>query len=158
MTATLMTTNMAYSQADKSIRTEIIINASAAQVWAVLINLSAWEQWNPFIVKGEGIIEAGKKITTTMINGDKSYVFKPKIHQVETNKSFSWMGHLYIPGLFDGHHYFELEAISPNQTRFIQGERFKGILSGMILKKIGDQTAENFARMNQALKQQVERS
>ena len=158
MTAAIITTNMAYSQADKSIHTEIIINASTEKVWEILTDLSAWEQWNPFIIKGEGKLETDKKIKTTMKSGDKIYVFKPRIQEVETNKSFSWLGHLYMPGIFDGHHYFQLEAIGPNQTRLIQGERFKGILSGMLLKKIGEQTAENFARMNQALKQQVEQN
>lgn len=60
--------------------------------------------------------------------------FKPIIKEFETNKLFGWVGHLVIPGIFDGHHTFELKEISENETLLTQAELFLGIFSGMILK------------------------
>ncbi len=39
-------------------------------------------------------------------NGDKAIVFKPKVVEVVPNRSFGWLGSLWVKGLFDGHHYF----------------------------------------------------
>jgi hypothetical protein len=63
---------------------------------------------------------------------------------------------LFIKGLFDGHHYFEIEELMPHQVKLSHGEYFSGLLSASILKKIAEDTRNNFIRMNNALKQQAE--
>ena len=70
------------------IRTEIIINASKEKVWSILADLNAYAVWNPFIVKSEGILKVGTKLRNTLQNGDKTIVFKPKVVEVEPNRSF----------------------------------------------------------------------
>lgn len=79
-----------------------------------------------------------------------------KEKRIFEDRYFDWVGNLWIKGLFDGHHYFEIEEINTNQVKLNHGENFSGILSGMILKKIGDQTRENFVKMNMALKEKSE--
>lgn len=138
------------------IRTEIIINASKEKVWSILADLNAYAVWNPFIVKSEGILKVGTKLRNTLQNGDKTIVFNPKVVEVAPNRSFGWLGSLWIKGLFDGHHYFEIEEISENQVNLIHGENFSGILSSLILKQIGNDTRNNFVKMNQALKSRAE--
>lgn len=138
------------------IRTEIIINASKEKVWSILADLNAYAVWNPFIVKSEGVLRVGTKLKNTLQNGDKTIVFKPKVVEVEPNRSFGWLGSLWVKGLFDGHHYFEIEEISENQVNLIHGENFSGILSSLILKQIGNDTRNNFVKMNQALKSRAE--
>lgn len=69
---------------------------------------------------------------------------------------FDWLGKLWVKGLFDGHHYLEIEGINPNQAKLNHVENFSGIPSKMILNKIGDQTMENFVKMNMALKWKAE--
>ena len=138
------------------IRTEIIINASKEKVWSILADLNAYAVWNPFIVKSEGILKVGTKLRNTLQNGDKTIVFKPKVVEVEPNRSFGWLGSLWVKGLFDGHHYFEIEEISENQVNLIHGENISGILSSLILTQIGHDTRNNFVKMNQALKSRAE--
>lgn len=147
---------MAHSQNYKSISQEVIINASAEQVWKVLTDLDGWESWNPFIIKAKGTVEVGEKLQNTFQNGDKTMLIKPKVLKADKNKEFVWIGRLIMPGIFDGRHGFKIEEIGPNQVKFTNFENFKGILSGMIMKKIGENTLQNFDKMNQALKQQVE--
>jgi hypothetical protein len=125
---------------NKSIKTEIIINASKEKVWQVLTDFKSYPRWNPFI----------------MVNRSKKFRFKPKVVSVVPFRYFDWLGNLFIKGLFDGHHYFEIEELMPHQVKLSHGEYFSGLLSASILKKIAEDTRNNFIRMNNALKQQAE--
>ncbi len=141
----------------KSLKTAIEINAPAAKVWQVLMDFAAYAEWNPFIRSIKGKAKVGHQLTNTLhLEGQKPQVFKPTILVVEEGKAFQWLGHLFVKGLFDGHHYFELEAIGPNKTRLVHGENFSGLLAGPLLKMIGEATLKGFEKMNTALKARVE--
>jgi hypothetical protein len=139
----------------KKIRTEILIDAPIETVWNVLIDREAWPTWNPFIIESTQPLILGKKIRNVMRNGARTLVFKPKITDFQPYKRLEWLGHLGIPGLFDGRHSFELQKLN-GQTLLVQGEYFGGMLRKPIMKKIGQQTLENFMAMNQALKARCE--
>lgn len=143
-------------KAQKQIVTEITINATAEEVWAVLVKNEDYGSWNPLIIESTGEIIKGGKLKNTLQTGEKTMVFKPKITNLTPNKRFEWLGHLLLPGIFDGRHFFELQQLENGQTHFIHGENFKGILSGFILKSIGEDTLKNFQEMNKALKEKVE--
>jgi hypothetical protein len=142
----------------KIIVTEIIINASARQLWSVLTDLSGYEKWNPFIIKSEGEIKVKAKLTNVLQSGSGTITFKPVVQRVEPMVYFDWIGNLFLPGIFDGHHYFQIQEISENQVKLIHGEIFSGILSSFILRKIRNDTRLNFVKMNQALKNEVEKT
>ena len=139
------------------IKTEIVINASKEKVFSILTNLQDYEKWNPFIIKSQGEPIEGSRIINTMMNGEKTVTFKPRLVKVRKNETFEWLGHLGFKGLFDGHHYFHIKEVSENQINLIHGENFSGILSSFVLKKIGEQTRKNFVAMNEALKLQAEK-
>ncbi len=140
-----------------NIHTEIVINATADRVYDILTGLRDYSKWNPFIVKSEGDVQTGRRIKNTMKNGEKLMNFKPIVLAAERGKKFEWRGSLFIRGLFDGHHYFRIEEISDNQINLIHGENFSGILAPFILRKIGEQTRNNFIVMNRALKAEAEK-
>jgi hypothetical protein len=140
----------------KQLRTEIIINASKEKVWNLLTDFENYQNWNPFIVNSSGKAIAGTKLTNTMKLDEKTQTFSPKILKVEENKYFDWLGHLFFKGIFDGHHYFQIEELENNQVKLIQGENFSGIFCGLIMKSIGGKTMANFVKMNNALKEQAE--
>ncbi|WKK78109.2 SRPBCC domain-containing protein [Marivirga salinae] len=138
------------------IKTEITIKASKERIWNILTDLEKYKNWNPFILNSEGEIKEGSRIANTMKNGQDIMKFKPVIIKVEENNYFEWLGSLWFKGVFDGRHYFKIESIGENQITLFHGEHFSGILSKMILKKIGKQTEENFVKMNLALKELAE--
>ncbi len=141
----------------KNLETEIIIDAPAQAVWQQLMDFESYHQWNPFIQSVVGRAEVGSRITVRMIAGDrKAQTFKPVVKVSDKAKEFRWLGSMGIKGIFDGEHYFLLEAISPGQTRFVQGEHFGGILRGPIMKMVGEDTKLGFEAMNLALKKRVE--
>lgn len=82
--------------------------------------------------------------------------FKPKVLAFEANQEFRWIGHLLIPGLFDGEHRFQLIDNGNGTTTFIQSEKFKGILVPLFKKMLDINTVNGFNEMNQKLKEIVE--
>lgn len=141
---------------EKKIQTEIIINSTKEKIWKILIDTDKYKEWNPFIVSMSGKIKEGERLVNVMKNGEGTITFKPKVLKVIENEYFEWMGNLIVPGLFDGQHYFKLEDIRPGQVKLTHGENFKGLFSGMILRKIGDETKTKFIAMNNAIKQKAE--
>lgn len=138
------------------LKTEIILNASKEKIWNTLTTFKDYETWNPFIISSEGEAVVGKKLTNKMLNNGKVNVFKPVVTKVDPNREFEWLGSALL-GMFKGRHYFILEDLGNGQTKLIHGEKFSGLLSGMIMKMIGDETLRNFQKMNKALKEIVER-
>ncbi|HKO85819.1 MAG TPA: SRPBCC family protein, partial [Actinomycetota bacterium] len=61
----------------RQLESEVEVQASPERVWEVLTNFAAYPDWNPFIVR---VLEA------------------------EPARRLRWLGHLLVPGLFDGEH------------------------------------------------------
>ena len=121
-----------------------------------MADFEKFPQWNPFIVKLEGRPEVNTRLRAELKNGNRVSVFKPKVLVAEKNKAFEWLGSLPIPGIFNGRHYFRIESLNAGQVKFIHGEEFTGLLAGVILNKIGEQTRAGFIAMNKALKEWAE--
>ena len=142
----------------KKLKTEIIINAPIDKVWDILMAHENYPKWNPFITNITGTVKVGETIIVTLhLKEKKPMIFKPTVLTNMPGKEFRWLGHFVIKGIFDGEHYFLLEPIGSDQTLFTQGENFKGILTGLFLKMIGESTLTGFSEMNEALKKRAEK-
>ena len=141
----------------KNIQTEILINTDITKVWDVLMNFDNYPKWNPFITSISGERKLGSRLTVS-INppGGKGMTFKPNILTLEANKEFRWKGKLGINGIFDGEHYFILEVLENDKTKFIQGEKFSGLLVPFVGKML-DKTQKGFQLMNESIKKECER-
>ena len=141
----------------KKIETSVIIHSTPMQVWKVLMHFENYPSWNPFITQVKGTATVGEQIEVKLsIEKGKYSTFKPKVQQVSPSTLFEWEGHLFVRGLFDGKHRFEIILLEDNTVQFIQSEVFNGILSGTLLKMIGAKTKNGFEKMNEALKARVE--
>ena len=139
------------------LETEILIEATPQELWNVLMDFESYPDWNPFITSIEGNVQVGQSITVFLQPpGQKVSTFSPKVLVVNPQKEFRWEGKLLIKGLFDGQHYFQIEPVGDNQTRFIHGEYFKGLLVAPLMRMIGEATRLGFEAMNQALAERVE--
>jgi hypothetical protein len=56
------------------------------------------------------------------------------------------------PGLFDGEHRFAVEPLEGGRFRFVQEERFRGLLVPLFAKGLDTHTRAGFEAMYQALK------
>ena len=142
----------------KQLHTEIDINASVEKIWEILTDFKNYPEWNPFVKSIKGDLVIGGKLTAILYQPDsKPMTIKPNILRINKNKEFAWLGHLMFPGIFDGEHMFELEVLDNGKTRFVQRERFRGILIPLLWKMLDNKTRKGFESMNQALKKRAEK-
>ena len=142
----------------RSIKTEITINASKEKVWSLLMNHENYANWNPFIKKIAGGKTPGEKLEVTIQSeGNKPMDFSPLVLTNQKEKEFRWKGKLFVQGLFDGEHYFQIVEEGENKIKFIQGENFTGLLSGVLTSILYEDTKKGFEQMNEALKKLSEK-
>lgn len=140
----------------KEIRTEIEIHANVSTVWNVLMNFENYPNWNPFIKNISGEKASGKRITVSIKPPDANgMTFKPVILKLDTDKEFRWRGTLGIKGIFDGEHFFILERVTDDKTKFIHGEKFSGVLVALMSQTL-NKTKKGFEFMNEAIKRECE--
>jgi len=139
----------------RHISASIDIQASPEQVWAALVDFESYKTWNPFIQEGSGQVIAGSTLILRMHpeNG-KPKTFRPKVLAIEPGRLLRWVGHLVVPGIFDGTHEFVLTEQNKS-THVVQSETFTGILVPL-LGKIITSTERSFEKLNNALKKHVE--
>jgi hypothetical protein len=140
------------------IKTEIKINATPEEVWKILTDFNGYPNWNPFIKSIKGQVVIGEKITVRIEPPEaKGMTFKPKIVTFAKNIELSWLGHLLLPGLFDGKHKFELIDNGNGTITFIQSEKFRGLLVPFFKKQLKTNTKNGFIEMNKKLKELAEK-
>ncbi len=139
----------------KLVSSEIEIAAPPEGVWSVLADLDSYPQWNPFITHIEGVLEHGRRLSVRIQPpGGRAMSFRPTVIAAVPGRRLAWLGHLFVPGIFDGEHRFELAPVG-GHVRFRQSEVFRGVLVPM-MGGVLDKTRAGFEQMNRALKARVE--
>lgn len=135
----------------KIITTHLTVNAPVEDVWATLTDLGGYRTWNPFITAAAGTISVGERLDLTIQPpAGRAMRFKPRVTAVEQQRYIEWLGHLALPGIFDGRHSFTLTPIAGERTLIQQSETFTGVLipfTGSMLAR----TRAGFVAMNEAL-------
>jgi hypothetical protein len=141
----------------KELHSEIEIQASDERVWQVLTNFADFPQWNPFMRRASGEARPGARLEVHMQpSGASGMTFKPTVLKAEPNRELRWLGHLLIPGLFDGEHILTIEPLGANRVRFVQREIFTGLLVPLFARGLDTGTRRGFEEMNRALKARAE--
>jgi uncharacterized membrane protein len=92
----------------KTVEASIEIDAPPDRVWQVISDLESFSSWNPFMTKAAGRLVVGDRLSITLQPpGGKPMDFKPKVLEVTPNQRIRWIGHLVVPGLFDGAHLLQ---------------------------------------------------
>jgi hypothetical protein len=132
----------------RTIETQLEIVARAARIWQVLTDFPRYPEWNPFIMEIEGVPEIGARLRVRI---------QPPGHSVVAarDRELRWVGHLFLPRIFDGEHSFLIENRGRN-CRFQQSKRFSGVLVPIFGAGIFDPTQRGVEAMNSALKARTE--
>ena len=138
------------------IRSETVIEGTAGDVWQVLTDFPAYGSWNPGFEKAEGRAEVGQTLHITFaLKGGRSMRMHPTVLVADPGRELRWLGRLWLPGIFDGEHRFEIHELEPGRVRFVQGERFRGVLVPFLRKMIEVDTLAMFEKVNAALAARV---
>jgi hypothetical protein len=123
----------------------------------VLSDLTAYREWNPFILEAVGTAEVGERLTLRMRPvGGRVSTLRPAVVDARQGELLRWHGRAALPGLLDADHSFVLEAGNGSGTRLVQREHFRGLLVPFLSGALDRGTLPAFALMNEALKRRAE--
>ena len=141
----------------KQLRAEIDIDADRERVWQVLTDLSAFPDWNPFIVHAHGELAETARLTLRMQPvGARAVTLRPRVVEVAPEHRLRWLGRVGMPGIFDAEHVFTLTTRAGGGTRLAQTETFRGIVVPLLARSLDRHTLPAFHAMNEALKNRAE--
>jgi hypothetical protein len=143
----------------KELHSQIEIDASAERVWRVLTDFASYPEWNPFIRRISGEPTTGERLQVRLEPPEsRGITLRPKVLNAEPNQQLRWLGHLLVPGLFDGEHSLTIQPLEENRVRFVQSESFRGLLVPLFARSLDNNTRRGFEEMNRALKERAEAS
>jgi hypothetical protein len=142
----------------KEIRTTTDIDAPLERVWELLSDFESWGDWNPVIPRVRGRLEAGAPVDIQLAVGGRRVPIKVRILRADPDRELRWRGPRsgVQARLFGGEHYFSLEKIDETHTRFIHGERFKGLLVPVVWSRLEPLLRKRYTQMNDAVKSRSE--
>lgn len=141
----------------REMSTEIEIEASPERVWEELLSFESYEEWNPYILEVQGQADVGEELEVRMqAPNSEARTFHPEVLVVNPGRELRWSGSLPVPGSFNGEHYFLIEPSGGDRVRFVQGEKFSGLLVPLLWGGLDTNTRLGFEKMNRAFKEQVE--
>lgn len=138
-----------------SVHTEIIIHAPLENVWRELTNFSEMAAWSTSLqnlrgeFKKDGLVEV-----EFMDNKGKVGTYKHRLVHFVEGELFGWSDP-FLMGITDNHVY-QVQRISPTQTRMIQADEVNGVASLFLGKMITNFFLKAYTDFNQKLKQKVE--
>jgi len=139
------------------LQTEIAISAGAERVWAILTDFAAYPEWNPFIRSAHGVPEKGARLEVRIQPGSaKAITFRPQVLVAEAGRELRWLGRVWLPGIFDGEHRFNIQPLADGTILFQHSESFNGLLVPLFQDSLERDTKRGFEAMNRALKARAE--
>jgi hypothetical protein len=113
------------------------IQAPPEVVWALLTDPSSYQDWNPAVLRIEGVMEPGGSIKLVSIASPER-TFSLRVTSMQAPVSMVWSDGMPF-GLFRGVRTYRLDPAG-NGTSFSMTEEFTGPLAGLISKSIPDLT------------------
>lgn len=138
------------------LRTAVEIAARPAEVWAIVVDLTAYSRWNPFITYSQGIVAEGERLTHRVESpGGVPLTVESTVTKVCHGRAVEWFGRLALPGLLDGRH--RLEIVPSGEGALLTHEgRFTGLLVRVYRRRLETRTRVGFEAMGRALKARAE--
>ena len=129
----------------------ITIDASPAEVWAVLTDFASYGEWSNFSsIRGTAV--EGTKIAIRM----PGMSFSPTLTIVRPNAELQWASTLLSERLFRGQHSFRLSTNPDGTTLLTNNETFFGIAVAPFKRLLESRKDTGYDGFNRALKARVE--
>ena len=150
--------NVDWMPVRRRIDTGIEIHAPLERVRAVLVDGARYAEWNPYLVRIDGPIEAGAEIVAEgRLEGGRSLSMPVRVLAVGDD-GMRWQGGLPDAGELRTDHGFALEALGAERTRLHHWEVFTGARVDELVIPNAAAIRTNFERMNEALRRRCEQA
>lgn len=142
------------------IRTDIEIDASAERVWEVLTDFGKWDSWNPLIPNIRTRPIVGADVDFHIRVGTRFVPIRARMLRVEPNRELCWRGprNPAQGRLMSGEHFFRVEPLNGERSRFVHGEDFTGPVPAVLAFRLRPMLERAYAAFNRALKERSERA
>jgi len=120
----------------KSFAASVTIRARPEAVWALLTDAAGYPAWNSTVVKIDGRIAAGEKLTVHA-KAAPGRAFPLKVTAFTPPRSMVWAGGMPL-GLFTGARSFTLTPLADGEVAFVMREAYSGLLAPLITRSIPD--------------------
>jgi hypothetical protein len=114
------------------------INASPDRIWKILTDAPGYPTWDPGVLRIEGEIAPGKKVTAYTKAAPKR-AFPAVVGNFEPGRKMTWTGGMPL-GLFKGVRSFTLTPQANNSVEFTLREVYSGPMLPLIKSSIPDLT------------------
>lgn len=131
------------------------IEATPQEIWKVLTDLPAYEQWNPFMISAKGTIAQGESLTVVMHDRAGDTTFTPTVLTADRGKELRWLGKVGPGWIADGEHRFTIKPLANGKIRLTQTERFTGVAVPFYQSTLHSNTLPQFRAMNRALAERI---
>ena len=109
----------------KSVHTELVIPATPAEIWAILMDTPSYTSWNPVLVKVDGAFQEGARLSNHVQEpGGSLTVMTSTVRKLDVEKEINQFGG--VPGVLTFSHTYLLEPVEGG-TRVTQHEVYRGI-------------------------------
>jgi hypothetical protein len=110
-------------------RTDFEIEASAEQVWAVLVDFESYADWNPSLPAISGELREGSTVSLTLaMPGRPPLTVKAQLQEVTPTRRLTWHGNVGADWLFAGDRQFAIHPLAEEKVRFTHVEDVHGLL------------------------------
>lgn len=137
----------------KEVKVEMEIQASSEDVWNVLTNFAAYNNWNPYIYPASGTAVAGKKLDITL-HGSTLVHFSPTVLVATPSRELTWTGRL-PSGAIERTLTFDIVPIAAHRVRLTAIERFRGLLLPLAVG-VANESKAGLTQMSKALRDRAE--
>ncbi len=131
-----------------------LIEATPERVWPVLTDAATWPDWDSGVIKVQGRVAVGEKISLT-VEANPGRAFPVTVTTLDQPHLMVFRGGMPL-GLFTGQRTYTL-APEGSGTRVTMREEYTGPMAGMIFRSIPD-LGPSFRQFVEGLKQRVEAS
>jgi hypothetical protein len=106
------------------------VEARKPEVWAVLTDFAAYDDWNPFLQKASGEAREGSSLELeAVLPGHEPESLDAKVLIARPDRKLRWQDRLVVPGLRDWEYEFVLEPLEPGRVLVVQQLRVEGLLA-----------------------------
>lgn len=130
-----------------------VIAAKPDEIWAVLVDGPRWTEWDSAVVRVDGTIAPGQKVTVyPEVNPKRG--FPVRVVEFEPGRRMVWRGGMPL-GLFTGTRTYTLTPRPDDTVRFDMREEYTGPLASLITRSIPN-LGPSFVRFAEGLRRRVE--